>query len=76
MTTVTSRLRLLVDTLKNAPGIINARLYCGKEGDGYCLFLTAWEDEEAGRRRRNATVPRTSCSNLQERSLPPRLSSG
>ncbi len=43
---VASRLRPVVDTLKNAPGIMNARFYSSKEDEGYCLILTAWEDEE------------------------------
>ncbi|HLX55473.1 MAG TPA: antibiotic biosynthesis monooxygenase [Ktedonobacteraceae bacterium] len=41
-----TRVRLVVDTVKNAPGMINARLYAGRGGDACYLMLTSWEDEE------------------------------
>lgn len=53
-----SRLRPVVDTLKNAPGILNARLYCSKEDEGYCLFLTAWEDEEGWQKAQERYSPK------------------
>jgi quinol monooxygenase YgiN len=55
---VTSRLRLLVDTLKNEPGIMNARFYCSKESEGYCLILTAWEDEEGWQKAKERYSPK------------------
>src|SRR5579864_7434932 len=53
-----SRLRPVVDTVKNAPGIMHARFYCSKEGDGYCLILTAWEDEELWQKAQGRYNPR------------------
>jgi hypothetical protein len=53
-----SRLRFIVDTTKNAQGMMNARLYCGKEGDGYCLILTAWENEETWQKAQERYNPR------------------
>lgn len=53
-----SRLRPVVDTLKNAPGIINARLYCSKQDAGYGLLLTAWEDEGLWQKTQGRYNPR------------------
>jgi len=55
---VASRLRPIVDILKNVPGIIHARCYCGKEGEGYCLILTAWEDEESWQKAQERSSPK------------------
>ena len=55
---VASRLRPVVDTVKNAPGIMNARFYCSKENEGYCLILTAWEDEEVWQKAQERYNPR------------------
>ena len=41
-----ARVRLVVDTMKNVPGMMNARLYAGREGDACYFILTSWEDEE------------------------------
>lgn len=53
-----SRLSPLVDTVKNAPGIMNARLYSSKEGEGYSLLLTAWEDEELWKKAQERYNPK------------------
>ena len=45
-----ARVRLVVDTMKNVPGMINTRLYAGREGEGCYLILTSWEDEEYWRK--------------------------
>ena len=45
-----ARVRLVVDTMKNVPGIMNTRLYAGREGEGSYFILTSWEDEEFWRR--------------------------
>jgi hypothetical protein len=45
-----ARVRLVVDTMKNVPGVMNTRLYAGREGDGSYFILTSWEDEEFWRR--------------------------
>lgn len=44
-----ARVRLVVDTMKNVQGMINTRLYAGREGDCY-FILTSWEDEEYWRK--------------------------
>lgn len=45
-----ARVRLVVDTMKNVPGVMNTRLYAGREGDGTYFVLTSWEDEEFWRK--------------------------
>jgi len=45
-----ARVRLVVDTMKNVPGIMNTRLYAGREGEGSYFILTSWEDEEFWRK--------------------------
>jgi hypothetical protein len=37
---------MVVDTMKNVPGIMNTRLYAGREGEGCYFILTSWEDED------------------------------
>src|ERR1700686_5127634 len=41
-----ARVRIVVDSLKNAPGMLNARLYAGRGGETCYFILTSWEDEE------------------------------
>ena len=41
-----ARVRLVVDTVKNAPGIIHVRFYASRESDAYYFMLTSWEDED------------------------------
>ena len=41
-----ARVRLVVDTVKNVPGIMNTRLYAGRDGEACYFILTSWEDEE------------------------------
>ncbi|HEY6539648.1 MAG TPA: antibiotic biosynthesis monooxygenase [Ktedonobacteraceae bacterium] len=45
-----ARVRLVVDTMKNVPGIMNTRLYAGRDNEGCYFILTSWEDEESWRR--------------------------
>jgi quinol monooxygenase YgiN len=52
------RLRLIVETVKNAQGMMNARLYTARESDGSCLILTSWEDEESWQRALDRHNPR------------------
>lgn len=41
-----SRMRIISDTVRNAPGLLNARLYSSKQpGISYCM-LTTWENAE------------------------------
>ena len=42
----TTRLRLISETMKNAPGLVNARFYRSREPESYHFILTTWEDED------------------------------
>src|SRR5579859_3014595 len=41
-----ARLRLISDTVRNAPGLVNARFYRSREPESYYFMLTTWEDED------------------------------
>ncbi|GAC1566365.1 MAG: hypothetical protein NVS3B14_08060 [Ktedonobacteraceae bacterium] len=53
-----TRVRLIVDGMKNAPGIINVRLYAGRGGEACYLILTSWEDEEFWQKAQERQNPR------------------
>src|SRR3984893_19534456 len=53
-----ARMRLVVDTMKNVPGMMNARLYAGREGEACYFILTSWEDEEFWRQAQERQNPR------------------
>ena len=42
----TTRLRLISETIQNAPGLVNVRIYRSREPASYYFILTTWEDEE------------------------------
>jgi hypothetical protein len=41
-----TRLRLISETIQNAPGLVNARFYCSRGPESYYFILTTWEDED------------------------------
>src|SRR5215469_6464009 len=41
-----TRLRLISETVQNAPGLVNVRIYRSRETESYYFILTTWEDEE------------------------------
>lgn len=41
-----ARVRLISDTVRSAPGLMNARFYRSREPDSYYFLLTTWENEE------------------------------
>lgn len=41
-----ARLRLISETVQNAPGLVNVRMYGSREPESYYFILTTWEDEE------------------------------
>ncbi len=41
-----TRLRFISETIQNAPGLVNARFYRGREPESYYFILTTWEDED------------------------------
>src|ERR1700736_5363618 len=53
-----TRVRLVVDTVKNAPGIIHVRFYTSRESDAYYFILSSWEDEEFWQKAQERYNPR------------------
>jgi hypothetical protein len=41
-----SHMRFVMGTVRNAPGVVSIRSFCGREEGAYYLILTTWEDEE------------------------------
>jgi hypothetical protein len=41
-----ARLRFISETVRNAPGLVNARFYRSREPESYYFMLTTWEDED------------------------------
>jgi len=54
----TTRVRQVVESVKNAPGIINARLYAGRGSETSYLMLISWEDEEFWQKAQERQNPR------------------
>lgn len=52
------RMRAVIDTVKNAPGMLNARFYAGKDSEAGYFILTSWEDEEFWHRAQERHNPR------------------
>jgi len=55
---VLTRVRLIADTIRNAPGLVTARFYRSRGNDAYYLMLTTWEDDESWRRAQERYNPR------------------
>ncbi|SRR6266567_1923710 len=53
-----TRVRLVVDTVKKAPGIIHVRFYTSRESDAYYFILSSWEDEEFWQKAQERYNPR------------------
>ena|GEM_PF-443185 len=41
-----ARIRLIAETIRNAPGLVNVQLYQSRGKDTYYFILTTWEDEK------------------------------
>ena len=41
-----ARLRFISETVRNAPGLVNVRMYRSREPESYYFMLTTWEDDE------------------------------
>ncbi len=41
-----ARLRFIAETVRNAPGLVNARFYHSREPESYYFMLATWEDED------------------------------
>lgn len=55
----TTRLRLISETIQNAPGLVNARFYRSKEPELYYFMLTTWEDEDFWYKAQERYNPKT-----------------
>jgi quinol monooxygenase YgiN len=55
---VLARIRLITDTIRNAPGLINSRFYRSRGNNSYYLLLTTWEDEEGWHRAKERHNPK------------------
>jgi heme-degrading monooxygenase HmoA len=53
-----ARIRLISDTVRNAPGLVTARFYRSRGHDSYYFMLTTWEDEESWRRAQERHNPK------------------
>jgi hypothetical protein len=51
-------LRLISDTIRNAPGLVNARFYRSRDPESYYFTLTTWEDEEFWYKAQDRYSPR------------------
>jgi len=41
-----ARLRFISETVRNAPGLVNVRMYRSREPESYYFMLTTWEDDD------------------------------
>jgi heme-degrading monooxygenase HmoA len=55
----TTRLRLISETIQNAPGLVNARFYRSRESQLYYFMLTTWEDEDFWYKAQERYNPKT-----------------
>ena len=53
-----ARVRLIADTIRNAPGLMNGRFYRSREKDAYYFLLTTWENEEFWQKAQARYSPR------------------
>src|SRR5712691_11195465 len=53
-----TRVRLISETVRNAPGLVNARFYRSKEPDSYYFLLTTWEEEDFWQKAQERYSPR------------------
>lgn len=53
-----TRIRLIVDSVRNAPGLLNARFYRGQRPDLSYLILTTWESSEWWQKAQEKHDPR------------------
>ena len=54
----TTRLRLISDTIQNAPGLVNVRMYRSREPESHYFIITTWEDEELWFKARDRYDPK------------------
>lgn len=54
-----ARMRVISDTVRNAPGLLNARFYRSREPEFSCCMLTTWESSEWWQKAQERYAPRT-----------------
>jgi quinol monooxygenase YgiN len=54
-----ARMRVISDTVRNAPGLLNARFYQSREPGHACCMLTTWESNEWWQKAQERYAPRT-----------------
>jgi heme-degrading monooxygenase HmoA len=53
-----ARIRLISDTVRNAPGLVGAQFYRSRGLDSYYFILTTWEDQDLWNKARKRYNPR------------------
>src|SRR5579883_1088652 len=54
-----ARMRVISDTVRNAPGLLNARFYQSREPGHACCMLTTWESNEWWQKAQERYAPHT-----------------
>src|SRR5579859_1803259 len=55
---ILAHIRLIFDTVRNAPGLVTTRFYRSQGSDSYYFMLTTWDEEESWRRAQERHNPR------------------
>lgn len=53
-----ARIRLISDTIRNAPGLVTSRFYRSRGQEAFFFLLTTWEDEESWQKARERHDPK------------------
>lgn len=53
-----ARIRLIAETIRNAPALVNVQCYQSRSNDTYYFILTTWEDEKAWQQARERYNPK------------------
>lgn len=53
-----ARIRLISDTIRNAPGLITSRFYRSRGHEAFFFLLTTWEDEESWQKAQERHDPK------------------
>jgi hypothetical protein len=69
----TTRLRLISETIQNAPGLVNARFYHSREPESYYFILTTWENEDFWYKAQDRYNPKNLLSGSTTELLPVHL---
>ena len=56
---VLSRIRLISENVRSAPGLVTSRFYRSRGSDSFYLMLTTWENEESWRRAQERYNPKS-----------------